>query len=129
MHNECLRHDTLMRVFERLGRTKPQIFDDQDDVELNEKDEEGLVLPQSTNVEEKDVDPLPLFVGPNPPTERLWAREEAGKESLHELFEVSTELQPNQNAWKINDLRTSVSGGSKAWLEQAFCLLCSRPLE
>lgn len=135
MHDDCLRRDALMRVYERLGKKTPQVFDNEP--ELKKEEAEGLVSPPATDTEKKEADEqpaleeikLPLFVGPRPAAERASAKKGPKKEAYRGLFDATVRLNDGPTVWQIKDLRPNVSGGSKTWLEQAFCLFCNRAID
>lgn len=135
MHDDCLRRDALMRVYERLGKKTPQVFENEP--ELKKEEAEGLVSPPATDTEKKEADDrpsldeikLPLFVGRRPAAERGSVKKGAKKEPYRGLFEATIRLNDGPTVWQIKDLRFNVSGGSKTWLEQAFCLFCSKAID
>lgn len=156
MHEECLRHDALMRVYERLGKKSPQIFEGElDGVKKEEPPPpEGLVSPPATDAEKKEAEDrpplqqlndikLPLFVGgPRPSPSPAAAAAAVGargrsstpkkgvkKEPYKGLFEAEIRLDDGPTAWQIKDLRPDVDGGSRAWLEQAYCMFCSQSID
>lgn len=135
MHDDCLRHDALMRVYERLGKREPQVFEKEP--ELKKEEPEGLVSPPATDTEKKEADDqpslddikLPLFTGLRPVAERASAKKGPRREPYKGLFEATIRLNDGPTVWQVKDLRANADGGSKTWLEQAFCLFCNRVMD
>jgi hypothetical protein len=110
MHEQCLRHDALIRVHRRLGSQKPQSFDS--DVAV--KTEGGLF--KSTEPRQRE-----LWVAP---------KQSAEKEPYYELFNAELKIEDDAPVVsEITDLRSDVGGGSKKWLEAAYCLFCDQVIE
>ena len=123
MHDDCLKHDALLRVFERLGKDKPQTFDE------NEEKEEGMVSPPATDSENKENGEtasndtnLPIYRGPQPAPAKL-PKKGVKKEPYRGLFEANIRLNQGPTCWRVEDLR-NIEGGAAAWLEKAHCLFC-----
>jgi len=148
MHEDCLRHDALMRVYERLGKKMPQIFEGEPDVKKEEPPPEGLVSPPATDAEKKEAEDkpslqlndikLPLFVGGSRPSPSPGAgargrsstpKKALKKEPYKGLFEAEIRLNDGPTAWQIKDLRSNVDGGSKTWLEQTYCMFCNQSID
>ena len=150
MHQECLHHDVLMRVYNRLGTEKPQqsesmtdLREDNDsnptrplspkDVEkeemqpiIGEVDEEVLVQEATPGTPEAG-DPRTTEFSTNaqakPPANKR-RKKSTDFEPYVGLFESTLKLDDGPIKWKIRDLREDISGGNKAWDEEAYCLLC-----
>lgn len=142
MHDDCLRHDVLMRVFNRLGRSEPQTFEEKDHkepTEIKKEGEESLASPPATDSEKRDGEqkpvlnngtkPLPLYVEENPSLAPSSAKKGAKKEPYRDLFDAKLRLDDGPTVWCIEDLRNNVEGGCKAWLERAYCLFCSKTID
>lgn len=143
MHDDCLRHDALMRVYARLGTKEPQTSDTlstEPETKKGAKVEEqngtgpppttpGAETEESNGKAPGEDGKLPLYVGPRPPLAQKPAKD-AGKEPYRGLFEATLRLDDGPTAWRIRDLRTTVEeAGVKTWLEQAHCLFCSRLID
>lgn len=147
MHDDCLRHEALMRVYERLGKTTPQDFNENGTVV--EKGHETMIstptqAPASTPAPaptqktreeitgaEASTNPLelPLFTSPAPPLATSATKKGAKKEPYRGLFEATLELDSGPSVWRIKDPRDNVAGGAKEWRERASCLFCSSLLD
>lgn len=130
MHDDCLQHDALMRVYERLGKDKPQTFEQA----ASDIDEKKEVLPPSEtdgsqeNETEKPENKLPTYIAPPSAASTFPASRKKGlkREPYRGLFDANLRLGDGMTAWHIKDLRENVEGGVKEWYEQVFCLFCDR---
>ncbi|KAH6884004.1 hypothetical protein B0T10DRAFT_494175 [Thelonectria olida] len=150
MHQECLHHDVLMRVYNQLGTNEPQRSEPMagpgDDNNSNttdplsskglekeemqpiigEVDEEVLVQEATPGTPEAG-DPRTTEFSTNaqakPPANKR-RKKSTDFEPYVGLFESTLKLDDGPIKWKIRDLREDISGGNKAWDEEAYCLLC-----
>lgn len=144
MHDDCLQHDVLMRVYKRLGKTEPQTMEGMKAPAVEPKKEDGdtkdgLVSPPATDTEKAEGGDdksssvqdgkLPLFVASGPSPWQPMSTKGAGKEPYRGLFEASLRLDDGPTTWRIRDLRSDVKGGEKMWLEEAFCFFCSKKID
>jgi hypothetical protein len=135
MHDDCLRHDALMKIYERLGKTTPQIFDEA--VVKKEGDEEMTTPAAPENKEDGTAEAsdvpkpakLPLFTPAAQSSTAPTPKKGARKEPYRGLFEASIRLDSGPTVWHVKDLRENVSGGVKEWLEAARCLFCDKLLD
>lgn len=135
MHDDCLRHEILMRVYERLGKATPQVFS-KEDVVKKEGDEAMTSEPPQENKEDGNTETsialakLPLFTPPVPPSATPSSKKGPRKEPYRGLFDAKLKLEADTPpltpaAWHITDLRENVTGGAKEWLERSRCLFCA----
>ncbi|KAF7552190.1 hypothetical protein G7046_g7491 [Stylonectria norvegica] len=152
MHSECLEHDVLLKVFNRLGTDKRHVLEP---AGKGDKKEDGMTRPLSpTEAKEQETQPT-IDV-------RLSAAQGSDKESSHQaetatpkgqmkvpestiksasakkgrkkkdveykpyvgLFEASLKMTDGPTAWEITDLRKKLPVGVMTWMEPAQCLLC-----
>ena len=146
MHDDCLRHEALMRIYERLGKTTPQVFSENDTVVKKEGEDTVASTPtpapapapaatQETKEEitateaPTEAVKLPLFTPPAPQTAAPVAKKGVKKEPYRGLFEATLDLDSGPSVWHVKDLRDNVTGGTKEWRERARCLFCSSLLD
>lgn len=135
MHDDCLRHEALMRIYERLGKTTPQEFTENDTVVKKEGEETTTSTPAQETKDEITADAatppvqLPLFTPPVPTTPPQIAKKGTKKEPYRGLFEATLDLDSGPSVWRIKDLRENVTGGVKEWRERARCLFCASLLD
>lgn len=146
MHDECIRHDALLRVFERLGRKEPQLFDEVERVPKREEQEvkkdadgdDGMVSPPATDSEKKEATDekpslndikLPMYKGAQPRPEKSITKKGPRKEPYRGLFDASIRLDNGPTTWEVKDLRGNVESGVKTWLEKAHCLFCDQTID
>ncbi|EGU77768.1 hypothetical protein FOPG_19158 [Fusarium oxysporum f. sp. conglutinans race 2 54008] len=156
MHHECMAHDILMQVYERLGTDKP--YRTKRSVVEEEKPKEATRPLSPTDAEEKETQPTNDNVhvkkaaretpcetetptpGPTPSRSIATASAKKGRKKGRKkkiadskpylgLFEATLEMQDGPTAWEIRDLRENVTGGDKAWTEEAHCLLCGSSID
>lgn len=132
MHDDCLRHEALMKVYDRLGKNTPQVFNEA--VVKKEGDEEpaSQTAPEAKeNATTETATPvkLPVFTPPSPSVATPTPKKGPRKEPYRGLFEATIQLEGGPTVWHIKDLRENVTGGSKEWLEQARCLFCDKLLD
>ncbi|CAH0019471.1 unnamed protein product [Clonostachys rhizophaga] len=133
MHDDCLRHDALMRVFDRLGKTTPQVFESASEPGSVEADDKKDVLPDAdTDSGDTDNDKqptkLPTYISPPGAAAPFPAakKKTTKREPYRGLFEANLRLGDGMTAWHVKDLREGVEGGVKEWYEQVFCLFCEK---
>ncbi|KAI3570578.1 hypothetical protein IWW34DRAFT_903249 [Fusarium oxysporum f. sp. albedinis] len=157
MHHECVAHDILIRVYERLGTDKPHRTEGL--VVKEGKPEEATRPLSPTDAEETETQPMidvrsgetndsvhvqkparkilhkTVTPTPNKPTPsrsvatastKASAKKGHKKNTGHSqpylgLFKATLRMQDGPIAWEIRDLRESVTGGDKAWTEEAHC--------
>lgn len=124
-----------MRVYERLGKTTPQVFDESNAVVKEEGDENMTSTPAQETKEEANVDvatestQLPLFTPTASPQATPISKKGPKKEPYRGLFEATLDLDSDPSVWRIKDLRDDVTGGVKEWRERACCLFCTSLLD
>ncbi|KAH6975597.1 hypothetical protein EDB80DRAFT_310206 [Ilyonectria destructans] len=131
MHHECLHHDVLMRVYNRLGTEKPQ--QSEPTIGKEEDSDSKAARPLSPKVveekvmqpviDEVDKDVLSTNAQAKPPAKKSRKKNTDSRPYIG-LFEATLKLDDGRTTWTIHDLRENVSGGEKIWNEQAHCLLC-----
>ncbi|KAH6873609.1 hypothetical protein B0T10DRAFT_234709 [Thelonectria olida] len=150
MHQECLHHDVLMRVYNRLGTEKPQQSESMTD--LREDNDSNPTRPLSPkDVEKEEMQPIIDEVDEDvhvqeatPPTPRAFTlrtkvlsanaqakpptnkscKKSTDSEPYLGLFEATLKLDDGPTTWTIRDLRENVLGSEKIWDERVHCLLC-----
>jgi hypothetical protein len=144
MHDDCLRHDALMRVYERPGRTPPQ--DCNENGTMVEKGDGAMSststrahastpalekTTEETTAFETSTEPLglSLFTAPAPPSATSATKKGAKKEPYRGLFDATLILDNGPLGWRIEDLRDKAASGAKEWRELARCLFCSSLLD
>ncbi|KAH6984197.1 hypothetical protein BKA56DRAFT_630709 [Ilyonectria sp. MPI-CAGE-AT-0026] len=154
IHEECLYHDVLMRVYERLGIEKPQQSKpitgkegrsdcnaarplSPEDVEEKEAQRVDKVDKEVRIREGTPQTPEAIAVRPKglstdtrakPPAKKSHKKITDTKPYIG-LFEATLKLDDGPTMWTIQDLRENVSGGEKIWNEQAHCLLCGETID
>jgi hypothetical protein len=135
MHVDCLQHEAMMGAYKRLGRTAPQVF--QEDGGAAQKEGEETVtstVGRETNGEangEASAAPaeLPLFTPPLVPPATPMPKKGSKKEPYRGLLRSTLDLDSNPSVWRMEDLRDGVTGGVTRWRERLRCLFCAALLD
>lgn len=135
MHDHCILDDVLMKVFNRLGATKPHIPElavaerQTDDDSRSSVTESTSALTmnghEGTPTETDASTPVPR----QPPKKKGRRKKVPDKKPYEGLFEAKLEMNDGLTTWVITDLRENVTGGDKTWNEFAYCFHCGRLID
>lgn len=143
LHYDCLLHDVLMRVFRQFGRDRPHktTQDDedkeQDNCALSPTEHKGqeshsmIAIGKVTAKHEEVAQLAHTLPGGTPEnlSEPSVINEGREKKSIRNkpyqgLFDATLQLDKGPTVWMITDLRPTVGGGDRMWIEKAGCLIC-----
>lgn len=121
MHEDCLRYDILIKVYDRLGENNPEIVS-----EPVIEGEEKITSIAERESKDNGSPKLPLLIRPAESIVSSMAptSKEIRKEPYRGLFEAIIQLNSGPTTWRIKDVRDNVQGSCKQWRERAQCLFC-----
>lgn len=135
MHVDCLQHEAMMGAYGRLGRTAPQIFQENDGtVQKGGENTVTSTVGRETNKEANGeaaaaLLELPLFTPPPVPPITPLSKRGPKKEPYRGLLRSTLDLDSNPSVWHMEDLRDGVTGGVTRWRERLRCLFCAALLD
>jgi hypothetical protein len=128
-----------MQVYERLGTDKPHRTEGA--ILNKEKAEEAVFRLSPTDAEEKQTQPT-IDVHPGETQDNIFTaasakvsakngrkKKSADDKPYAALYEADLKMNGGPTAWEIRDLRESVTGGEKSWMEEACCLICGAVID
>jgi hypothetical protein len=148
MHEDCLRHDALMRVYKR-GESKFQDIKDHETTTEGRDEATILILDPASAppptlapapaqklgdtvaaaATYADLPKFPLFRPSASQSTTPAARKRTKREPYRGLFEATLDPCSSPLAWHVRDSIGNVTGGVKKWRERARCLFCSNLLD
>jgi hypothetical protein len=127
MHKECMTHDILMQVFERLGTDEPHQTEEST-VKGEKPTRRSTRKPKPSTA--RSTSSISIATASRQGSARKGLKKgTADCKPYLGLFEANLNMQEVPTRWEIRDLRENVTGGDKMWTEEPHCLLCRSCIE